>query len=335
MQLVTLGFAIFVVFRRPHDPAARIGAWLLGSLAVISMVLPYRIADVCRSLPDLTIAFVAVPYASSVAVGALLFTFYATFPRPLFKSPSIWALVWTPMLVVAAWHLWYGYRLIYDPTRSSDIPDWSASVIGVNALYLIAGIWILVRNSARLKDANERRRAAVLVIGTVIGCAAGAPVVAHYWLGPTANLAGSVFASRTVIVGTLLFLAFPMSFAYAILRHRLFDVSIMIRQGVRYALARRVVLSCAPAVAIVLAIDLLAHGDRPLIGLLQTRIGIYGAIVAFGVLAHVRRQQWLVSLDRRFFRERYKREPAAAPRRGRDPSSRRPRARCTWSRRAD
>ena len=34
-----------------------------------------------------------------------------------------------------------------------------------------------------------------------------------------------------------------MSFAYAILRHRLLDISVMIRQGVQYALARHVLAS--------------------------------------------------------------------------------------------
>ena len=50
-QLVALAFAVFVLFKRPRDPLARTGVWLLASWAVFSLALPYRVAAVWRELP--------------------------------------------------------------------------------------------------------------------------------------------------------------------------------------------------------------------------------------------------------------------------------------------
>jgi hypothetical protein len=52
--------------------------------------------------------------------------------------------------------------------------------------------------------------------------------------------------SRSVIAG-LLFVALPCSFAYAIIAQRLFDIRIIIRQGLQYAFARRSILLFVPA----------------------------------------------------------------------------------------
>jgi hypothetical protein len=78
----------------------------------------------------------------------------------------------------------------------------------------------------------------VLVIGAVGGLLPGLLVVATYRLRSHANFSLSIFASRATSFGTLTIMLFPASFAYAILRHRLFDIRMMIRQGVRYAVAR-------------------------------------------------------------------------------------------------
>src|SRR5208283_443349 len=103
----------------------------------------------------------------------------------------------------------------------------------------------------------------------------------------------------------LLFLTFPLSFAYAILRHRLFDVGVLIRQGLQYAVARGALLSLIPILGGALLADVLLHGDKPLIAVLAIRGWIYVAVGGMALLAHARRERWLGALDRRFFRERY------------------------------
>jgi tRNA A-37 threonylcarbamoyl transferase component Bud32 len=100
-------------------------------------------------------------------------------------------------------------------------------------------------------------------------------------------------------------LIFPMSFAYAILKQRLFDVRVIIRRGVQYALARRVLLAI-PVVAIGLLVGtVVAQGRQPLFSVLKTHAESYVAIAALAALASTQRQKWLSALDRRFFRDKY------------------------------
>jgi hypothetical protein len=72
VQFITLVLGLVVAFRRPHDQGARRGGWLLATIGVFCMILPYRIADVWRSLPHWAGAVLWVPLASTVALPALL-----------------------------------------------------------------------------------------------------------------------------------------------------------------------------------------------------------------------------------------------------------------------
>ena len=80
-QIITLGIALMVAFRRSFQPSALLGAMLLASIATVSLVLPMRIATFWNALPGALGLLLWVPFATSVAVGPLLFTFAAVFPR--------------------------------------------------------------------------------------------------------------------------------------------------------------------------------------------------------------------------------------------------------------
>jgi tRNA A-37 threonylcarbamoyl transferase component Bud32 len=100
-------------------------------------------------------------------------------------------------------------------------------------------------------------------------------------------------------------LSIPISFAIAITRDRLFDIRILIRQGVRYAIARGTLLSIAPALALVLGADLAFHADQSLSSVMRERGWVYASIGAIAIAAHLTRSRWLDAIDRHFFREKY------------------------------
>jgi protein kinase-like protein len=186
------------------------------------------------------------------------------------------------------------------------MPDWSGALVVISAFYGAGGLGLLVANYRRLTDVNERRRVRVLVGGATLGCVGGAIVAGGYWLRTGSRITDSFLGSPMLLIGMLLAaLALPLSFAYAILRHRLFDVAVILRQGVRYALARGVLVSLVPALAIVVVADLLTHAADPLATTLRVRGWIYAVIGGLVLAAHRGRVSWLDSLDRRFFRERY------------------------------
>jgi hypothetical protein len=170
-----------------------------------------------------------------------------------------------------------------------------------NVLYLVGGLAALVVNYRQLEDVNERRRVRVVVAGTLVAVLAAIAYIAlESWVSET--------SLRTITLAAVFLLAcltFPLSFAYAILRHRLFDIRVMIRQGLQYALARGALLSLVPAVAGILVLDLVLHRNQPLVVIMQARGWIYVGLGALALTAHAMRRPWLEALDRRFFREHY------------------------------
>jgi hypothetical protein len=302
-QLLTLTIALLVAFKRPYDGLARLGAWLLASGSVFSLTFPYRVAAVWRDLGPAGWLLWA-PFTSAFAIGAILFTFFAVFPRPLFRNPLTWAAAWTPMVGVLAWFVPGYASMVYRPRLVADAPGARLAMI-TTACYGAVGLVALALNYRRIDNVNERRRMRVIIPGSVVGLLAGFVLIIVYWGRSPADSTGALFASPTMAVGAFMLLALPVSFAYAILRRRMFDLSTLLRQGVRYALARRGVLLLVPLLFAVLAADLALQRERSLVDVMAARRGAYVALIGLALFAYWRRERWLAALDRRFFRERY------------------------------
>lgn len=306
-QLVLLVLAFFIAFSRPHEFVGRLGALFLAGWATGWPQVPYGMAATWRHLPALVGGLLWIAEVGAVAGTPLFFTFFAIFPRALFRARWAWGLVWLPGIGAISVSILHYYRLVYQPGRATGIPDWALpALLSVGVAYIFSGLLALVANYRRLEEVNERRRMRVLVVGSVVGLPPLVAVTVLSSLGGRSGTLANFFLSFPVLMMVvLLFTAFPLSFGYAILRHRLFDIRVMIRQGAQYALARGVMLSLVPVLAVVLLADLLLHGDQPLIAILGARGWVYGALVGVAALAHTKRRQWLEALDRRFFRDRY------------------------------
>jgi hypothetical protein len=190
-----------------------------------------------------------------VALGVYLtapivFTFCATFPHPLIRSQWLWAVVWTPPLLWLIPRVSLAYQMLYNPNQVGAFPDWVHHGLDtVASAYFFAAPIAIAVSYRRLIDVNERRRMRILVIGSVVGFLALVPPIllaANPTLSQT--LVGNLLLSAPVFILSVLlcFLVFPLSIAYSVLRHRLFDVRIIIRQGLQYAMARGVLLSVIP-----------------------------------------------------------------------------------------
>jgi eukaryotic-like serine/threonine-protein kinase len=300
VQLASLLIGLVVVFRKPSDVGARLGGWLLATFGVFCIALPYRIADVWRALPTWASAGLWLPLASTLTMPALLLSFFLSFPRRTVRSTAAWIAIWAPAVLVAVAYLRFFARVVYPPAAEPLPTDWFgwrwAGWIGyLGAAAIVAFV------KYRRADPVERRRLGVLLLGGGIGAAAGGPIALAYWRGSETTL----FASPALSLATLGLLAVPLAFAYATLRHRVFDVSFIIRQGVQYALARRMLLSIVPVLLAVMVADAYWHRDRSIGEQFGARAPIYGGLVALALVATRQRRRWLDALDRRFFRERY------------------------------
>ena len=301
LALCSFAVGLFMAFRRPHDPAARIGAWFIGT-ASIAFGLPNGWAVVWRQVPMLLQILFWIPTVSRFVLEAIFLSLLMVFPRRLTRAHWPWILIWLPVVATLPWRISQFSAAIYSPGEALGIPTWVFQAAFLRTmLYLITGIAILLVTYRRFLVADEKRRVRVLLAGTAISLAAAIGMVWYTQLvgfGLSSSLLWIMFVHP-------LTLAAPLAFAYAIIRHRVFDIRVIIRQGLQYALARGAVLGLVPAMGAILVLDLALNSRQPLADILQSRGWVYLAISAVAIALYWQRKQWLEAIDRRFFREQY------------------------------
>jgi len=313
LSLIVLSLFVFL---RPYDLSARLAslAWASGAavlpMSAITHVPGYGWAAAWRSLPWPLATLFAIPALSVAIAPLLLFAVGAVFPRDYFSSRRrllAWCvpgLVTVPLILQNLWPL-------YDPPAMLRVwqrPAWAARDT-VMLLYILAGYVVFVANYRRLQDQNERRRvhafASAATIAFIVDLHGSTALNWSQWFG---TVPPAFFSSRATAVDAFLFQFAILLWAYAILKHRLFDVSVVIRRSLQYALARRVVVSMLPALGFVLILDVALHRDQTVGAVISQRGWLYAVVAAVALIARQKQHQWLDALDRRFFRERYNAE---------------------------
>ncbi|HET6591711.1 MAG TPA: protein kinase [Xanthomonadales bacterium] len=308
--LLLLATALFIAFSRPYDFRARLGALALATLSVglYFVLVPPGYAALWRNLPLGAGTLLWIPNLCVYLVGPIVLTFFTVFPQRLFRAHWPYALIWLPALWFAPVFARSTYLTVYAPLEAhGQLAPVAVTVTGVSlfGLYGLASVAALVTNYFRLSSPNERRRLRVLMVGGAVGVL---PSLLRFLVwDPTHQSAVPrlLFTPTANYLLALLFVLFPACFAYSILRHRLFDIRVIVRQGLQYALTRGALLAIVPVLGLILVVDLLLHGDQPLIAIVKARGWIYLALALAAGLAHSQRRRWGEVIDRRFFREQY------------------------------
>ncbi len=292
-QLIMLLLAIFVAFSRPNQLSARLAALLFAALAVFNPYRAYGWSAMVRRLPIVMSVPISVA-GSSWAMGATAWlSFAAVFPQRSLRRRWQWALVLAPSGIVVPPLVAWWLVTVYAPSVAFGT-TWQLLLLACGFVGLtqdVGGFALLFRNYRRARDVNDRRRLRLVLVAM---CLAFSVVAVILGSSPV-----------VVILGATAALTSPLAFAYAVLRHRMFDIQVIIRQGLQYALARRVLVSLVPALGAVLVLDLLLHRDQTLATVVTARGWIYLALGGLAFVAHTQRHHWMEALDRRFFRERY------------------------------
>ena len=170
---------------------------------------------------------------------------------------------------------------------------------------LAAIVALLFRNYRTVANADGRRRLRWLLWGTVVGLTPSIVVVACSNLADLAGLPLDVDA--WIVPANLVTTVVPLTLGYAIVKHQLFDISVVIRRGLRYLLARNGlrVLLAIPVAGLVYGAA--AERHRPLGEVLLTN-RLYLYLIGATLVSLWYRRQLLDWVDRRFFREAYDRE---------------------------
>jgi len=181
----------------------------------------------------------------------------------------------------------------------------SSDILMVLSLLCISAL--IVRNNVRIQDVNQRRRLRWVVCGTLIGIF---PSILFF----AASFAFSIFQLKSgltiqcldflMLTSDLFLMLVPLSIGFAIIKHRMFDIHVVVRQGLRYLLAKNVlrILLYLPAVIIIYTI--VKNRDQNITQLLFSNT-TYIILTVAALIGLKFRNQFADWLDRKFFREAY------------------------------
>ena len=292
--------AFAVLFLRLEEP----NAWLLTLLfcafaASAPLLNPLAISPALRGF---AFAFRAV-FAGMLA--PLFYLFFAVFPlRSLLDRRLPW-LKWVGLL--------FGVCIVLPGLRTGDpsLPRVVAHLIGsrnaafinagLNYDLLFLGIISLAQNSFMAAvPAEARRKSRVILWGTVVGIL---PIALEKMAEDFVGYRPS-FWFGTVLV--LVVFLYPLSFAYAVVKHRVMEIPVLLRRSVRYVLVQRgfIVLMFLVAAS---AIALFTHVFSRLLRA-DTNIGmalsaVFGIVLVWTSAPLVKRGT--MRIDRAFFRSAY------------------------------
>jgi len=230
--------------------------------------------------------------------------FALVFPTPLPAIRKRRALQLVPYglaLPLAAAETVRTLRFLYPGARARWAPppvDAIYQVIG--PALVIASVVVLGRRFRREEDVNARRRLRLLLVSLLPGLTGFLLVIAFDRIGAPLDLARAADLLQWAGVA-----AGAGIFSYAIVKHRLFDIRILVRKSLQYALAKWTLLAALALPIGALVVFAYRHRDESVSQLVTGRPGLYLAILAPFAAVLAWRRRLLEGLDRRFFREQY------------------------------
>jgi sigma-B regulation protein RsbU (phosphoserine phosphatase) len=172
------------------------------------------------------------------------------------------------------------------------------SFIGAVALGLVS----LLSNSFLSSDAQVRRKARVILWGTAAGVAPVCLLCVIAFVGGVAKVPQPLWQISVL----LLLSVWPLSFAYAVVKHRVLDIPVLLKRSARYLLVQRgyiVFLFAAAAIAIALFTRTISRFFPEGSNLGMTVSAVFGIVMVWVSAPVVKRGT--ERIDRAFFRSAY------------------------------
>jgi len=240
---LTVGLA--VLFLRVEDPNAWLMALMFGGFITIPSSTFFNMPDVLRPI---AIAYRAI---FSNMVTAFFYFFFAVFPARSPIDHRIPWLKWAALLITAVLalsELWREIGRFVAPAWLTS-PRAGHVISSFHYGLVVLGLVSLICNAVVLTSPEARRKIRVILWGTLAGV-----------LPPTVALFASEFFNLHIgvllgVAVVILLWLFPLSFAYAVLKHRVLEIPVLLRRSARYFLVQRgfVILLIALSVGLTIA----------------------------------------------------------------------------------
>jgi signal transduction histidine kinase len=204
-------------------------------------------------------------------------------------NPALSGFGFHPEYLVVVSALWYRWlNLIYTVTHAALLP---------------AFIGVLVRNYRAATTMDSRRRIEIAAGAVVFGT--GFVILASLWHVRLAQAGNLQAADLVLMTGNLAPLFIPWCFYYAVVRHRVLDLRVVIRRTLQYLLARQF-LRLATILPLPLILYRVWRDPLSPVSTVFNRGAIIVVIAA--ILLAEFREPILAAMDRWFFREAADRE---------------------------
>ena len=308
IPLVFLLVALTVLFQRLQDR----NAWVMALMfcGFMSLMNP-GVAGASPALPGFMMAYRMTLLMMAPGLFGFFFLVFPARSRLDEAAPWLkWLLVGFGAFLVLTGAPWrpllgqpFSGNLAGESILSGRLALWRAyGVFGQVFLGIGVGILAMIAHAARAASSEVRRKARVLAWGTVAGIAPALVIAAVEVVGPVPDWLGAC--------ALLAFPLMPLSFAYAVVRHRVMAVPVLVQHGARYLLVQRglAVASVASSLVVAVALAMLAQRWLPP----GSDVGLPVAVVAAGLLgvgvarAGARVERRITDrIDRAFFPDRY------------------------------
>ncbi|HEV2988622.1 MAG TPA: PDZ domain-containing protein, partial [Candidatus Angelobacter sp.] len=291
---------IAVLFMRIDDRNAWLLALLFAGFISISRA-PEAFVALKGGFGIFLLSYRAVFLAQ---IAPLFYFLFAVFPT---RSPIDLRLPWLKwlLLVPGAWFGLFGLR-VGNPNPDPALAHFLGERMALNAMLtfiygtVFLGFTSLALNTLRAPNAEAKRKIRVILWGALIGITpATLEKVAIDFRGYQPPFWLDFFC-------ILLVSLFPVCFAYAVVKHRVLEIPVLLRRSARYVLVRRgfallvVLLASGVDVIIVVVFSKLFQADPRIAMSIGMGFGLVLAWVSAPGLRHATQ-----SIDRAFFRGSY------------------------------
>jgi len=310
---VLLGF--WVTFQRPRDPMA----WLLLALM---LTFPHIFESYKAEAWPPGWREAAMFYHASLGslLPLVMFLFGRLFPEP-FPAGTLWDKTWKVLQWVLAVPFTI-FAMIGAIELVIDLSSYRSAVVLERATHpfdrvLQAMVYLLIGSFFAAmgvkygisRSPDARRRLRILCWGAAIAWTPALLVTLYPRL--QGKSVANVFPQWLILAALAPLVLFPLTLAYVIVVQKAMDVSVALRQGLQYALAKSGVrvLQVASVIAVALAAGEIlsdpSHGR-----VIKTGVILFGIVIALRIRKIA--DQLRAWIDRRFFREAYDAEHVLA-----------------------
>lgn len=231
--LAFLVVGLVVLFMRMEDRDAWLLALLFAGFITVSNI-PNSFAAAPGDLRVFLLAYRAI-FLSLIA--PLFYWFFAVFPS---RSPIDLRWPWLKWgLLLIGVSFWFPGMRLGGPQPQAALVRMAGEKAAVNGMLVVIygtfflGLVSLGWNALRAPNADAKRKIRVIVWGALVGITPAAVVKV------AADFAGYQPPFWLDFTTVVLLILFPSAFAYAVVKHRVLEIPVLLRRSARYVLVKR------------------------------------------------------------------------------------------------